>query len=825
MPTIDSLQQAFSVSDSDELMVSQSDVARKATRAQLLAGVQAALAVPSGTVLGRLSAGVGAPEAIGIGANLTVSNATLSAPAPFVIDGLPAGGVPMAADQVPLSQANQNVSVPYAAFMGGLSQIAGVDASNLSVSAAGSSVARRLADCMADAVSVASFGAVGDGATDDTAAFNAALASGRALRLDDRIYVVNGPLNVVGTSAMVGVAGATTIRRLQTVSPSIWIQVFAATFTASGIVFDAGNLAATDMPAVAVTPSCTSAMFSRCSFVHATGPSQGAGLSVTGVAGASCIVENCSFNDNGLHGLYVAGSGTLTGDGCEASGNAACGIRVEASIACILRNNSSVGNGIGISLGDWSIGAAITEPGPSCLLSNNICNGNGAWGIAVAAVGALLTGNSAQGNGMTTPGGGVLARLGGSRLSGNIVGGGGYGIDARGCWGSAIGNNHVTGCTTGIAIGGSQNVLVDGNVLLTNSWAILVSAIEPALSAIPSGPASIAGNWIGFTTPQGGGIRVLDAAQGIAVVDNDINGWGSAAVGQALWVHTDGAVLRSNRWNNLTRWSVQAYVVAGLESLVVPDVADEVLVTSAPQAIQSVMTNHQADTLGQIGFVKIVSGGSGYTQAQVNLEGLGNGAAASVVISGGQVVWIIVTNPGSGYGPIGTQVQVTITGDGSGATATAFAGLPVPDGRRLRLHCNCQVQLAIGGSSPPQQSWTGFNSTVPAFGAADLEGVFGGWRAVAFPPVDYLAPTGDGGTVLQSVGSSNVVLRPASGGALHIASSVEANGCTSSVGRGSPLGMLSAPPGSDFRNLNGGAGNTFWVKQANTDATGWIAIA
>jgi hypothetical protein len=36
---------------------------------------------------------------------------------------------------------------------------------------------------------------------------------------------------------------------------------------------------------------------------------------------------------------------------------------------------------------------------------------------------------------------------------------------------------------------------------------------------------------------------------------------------------------------------------------------------------------------------------------------------------------------------------------------------------------------------------------------------------------------------------------------------------------------VAAPPGSDFRNLNGGPGNTFWVKQANTDATGWMAIA
>ena len=86
----------------------------------------------------------------------------------------------------------------------------------------------------------------------------------------------------------------------------------------------------------------------------------------------------------------------------------------------------------------------------------------------------------------------------------NILSGGGYGIDARGSWGTAICGNHVSNSATGIAAGGCQNVFVSGNVLLTNSWAVLVSAIEPTLSALPTGPLSLAGNWIGFTSPQGG---------------------------------------------------------------------------------------------------------------------------------------------------------------------------------------------------------------------------------------------------------------------------------------------------------------------------------
>ncbi len=825
MPTIDALQQAYSASDSDELMVSQSGVARKATRAQLLAGVQPALAIPSNMLLGRLSAGVGSPEAITIGANLAIDNATISAPAPFVIDDLPAGSIPAPGDQVPLGQGSQNTAVPYAAFMSGLSQVGGINASNLSAVATGTQIARRLADCLADAVNVESFGAVGDGSTDDTLAFNTALATGRPLRLNGRVYVVNGPLTVTGTPAMVGVAGATVIRRTQLISSATWINVSAASFVASGITFDAGALAGADMPAVSIATSCTTLLVSECHFNNATGPSQGSGLSVGGAAGSWCRANACGFDGNALHGLYASGPGSVDVTACEANSNFGCGFRVEATVACAIRGSTSIGNGIGISIGNWIAGSAALSIGPTCVVSDNICNDNGAWGLAVAARGAMLSGNTAQGNGVMTPGGGILARIGSSRLSGNIVSGGGYGVDARGCWGISVSNNHVTGCTTGIAIGGGQNVHVSGNVLLTNSWAVVVSAIEPALSATPTGPVTIAGNWIGFTTPQGGGIRVSDATQGAAVVDNDINGWGSATVDQALWLHTDAAVVRGNRWNNQARFAVQTNVVAGLQALVLPDIAEEVLVTSAPQTVQSIMTAHQADTLGQIAFIKVVSGGSLYTQALVTIAGLGNGAAANAIVSGGQVVWVVVTNPGSGYGTIGSSVQVTITGDGSGAAAVAFAGLPVPDGKRLRLSCNCQVQFAVSGATPAQQSWTGFASTIPAFGAADLEGVFGGWRAVGFPPIDYLAPTGDGGAVLQSVGGGNLVLKPGSGGSLCIASSAEANGCTSSVGRGSPLGMIAAPPGSDFRNLNGGPGNTFWVKQTSTDASGWTAIA
>ena len=825
MPTIDDLPAAVSVSDTDELVVSQSDVARKATRAQMLAGVQPALAIPSGMILGRMSPGLGAPESIAIGANLTLGNGALSGSAPFVISDLTTGGAPTEMDEVPLSQGGQNAQISYSAFLGGLSSLSGIDASNLTTTPVGGGISRLLSASLADARSIESFGAVGDGVTDDTNAFIAAIASGRPIRLDGRTYVVNGPLNVIGTISVIGVAAVSIIRRTRLVSSSNWISIASPSFQAMGVIFDAGEVAGADLAAVTITSSCTSATFVDCGFVNAIGATQGNGLSITGQVGSAYRLSSCIFENNGLHGVWATGTGDFVAEGCLTTGNDNCGIRIEPGVACTIRDNTSIGNEIGVSVGAWSMGAAPRPAGPFCCIARNACLNNGSWGIAVAATGALLIDNIVSGNGTVMPGGGILARLSSSRLGGNIVSQGGVGLDIRGCAGTVVTGNHISNTVTGMAGGGSQNVTVSGNVFLTNSWALIVTAIEPSLSAIPTGPFTIADNWIGFTTAQGGGISVLDAAQGIAVTGNDINGWGSATINQAVWLHSDAAIVHGNRWNNQARFTVQASPVGGLEALVVPDMADEVLVTSAPLAVESILTNHQADTLGEVAFIKIANGGSGYTHAQITVSGSGTGAAAMAVVSNGQVVWAVITNAGSGYGPIGSQALATVSGDGTGALAAVYVGVPVLEGRQLRLSCNCQVRLSLAGSSPAQQSWTEYASTIPAFGAADIEGVSGAWRAVSFPPVDYLAPIGNGGVIVQSVGGSDLFLRPGNGGALHIASAAETTGCTSSVGRGSPLGTLSAPPGSDFRNLNGGPGNTFWIKQQNIDATGWVAIA
>ncbi len=138
MPTIDQLAPATAASDTDELISSQNGIARKVTRAQLVAGLQPQIALSNGSLLGRSSLGIGEPEQLGVGANLVLLNGTLSAAAaPFQIAGLPAGVTPASADLIPLGQGGANVAVSYAQLANGLSRVGGVDISAMSMTPSG----------------------------------------------------------------------------------------------------------------------------------------------------------------------------------------------------------------------------------------------------------------------------------------------------------------------------------------------------------------------------------------------------------------------------------------------------------------------------------------------------------------------------------------------------------------------------------------------------------------------------------------------------------------------------------------------------------------
>ena len=79
MPTIPQLPQAQMADPGDEIPVSQGGVTRSVTVSEVLSGTQAAIELPSGSLLGRVSLGPGGPEPVTVGLGLTISQGTLTA--------------------------------------------------------------------------------------------------------------------------------------------------------------------------------------------------------------------------------------------------------------------------------------------------------------------------------------------------------------------------------------------------------------------------------------------------------------------------------------------------------------------------------------------------------------------------------------------------------------------------------------------------------------------------------------------------------------------------------------------------------------------------
>jgi hypothetical protein len=150
LPTIEQLAPATAASDSDVILISQGGITRKITRAKIVAGLQPQISIPSGSLLGRSSSGIGGTESITIGQNLSFSGGTLAAAAaPFAIGLLPSGVTPAVGDLIAVSQAGTTVAVSYKQLMNNLPALANVDGSQLVVTPTGSKIATKLGDLTA----------------------------------------------------------------------------------------------------------------------------------------------------------------------------------------------------------------------------------------------------------------------------------------------------------------------------------------------------------------------------------------------------------------------------------------------------------------------------------------------------------------------------------------------------------------------------------------------------------------------------------------------------------------------------------------------------
>ena len=837
MPTIDQLAPAAASADADYVPVSQGGTMRRVTRSQMLAGVQPALALAPGGLLGRTSAGVGAPEVIAVGANLQLREGVLSGGAAFSVGGLPASSSVGAGDVVAASRGGRDVGVTVGALLSGLAGVPGIDVSGqVARGAAGGT--RSLGAWVGDAMAVEAFGAVGDGVTDDTAAFDLAVRSGRPVRLGARTYVVNGQWTITQEAVLTGVSGLSVLKRARQAGGA-WISVQAARFAAFDVVFDAGPVAGESW-GVLVEPVCVRSVFEGCVFRNATGATLGSGLVIQGRDGSQGrasrhVVRGCEAYGNAAHGIWMQATWGGSIEGCVAHDNGAYGVCLDfndPAFVDVVRHGRvsgcvAFGNRRGISVGNYN--ETNLEPPrwglehPDAIgveVSGNRCHGNADCGIAVSGRALQVTGNVVEANEC-----GLLVNAEASRVAENlVVGPGQFGIDSGGSSGCDVSGNMVRGFAVGINPGGSRGVRVRGNALAENVWGVTAYGVETDGRGTPFGilssGLSIEGNRIELKDGSGGGVLLSDAADGTVVAGNAFFGGAGCSASQALWAHVDQVVVRENTWNNQGRMICNPSLVNGMQQVQFPDVLDGLMVTSAPGGVDGLTGQHQATMAGRVVCIRVTAGGSGYSQASVTVGGSGSGARAVAYVRDGAVIGVAMMDYGAGYGG---GASVAIIGDGAGAAGVATVGMPVQEGRRLRVHCNGPVRFRRAGSVPFQDNWTGTDVLIPQAAVVDWVGSWGGWQAVAFPLGDYLAPAGDGGLVLRSA-SNDVVLRPGGGGRVRVGSDGEAAGFASVLGRGGPEGVVSAPAGSDYRNLDGGAGSTLWIKRSGSGSSGWAAV-
>ena len=586
-----------------------------------------------------------------------------------------------------------------------------------------------------DEVNVRWFGALGDGNTNDTAAFAAAGAVAAAAR---HVLFVPGATYVLENwtpDANLYVRGEgtanTVLRR-----PNNAVTSFAViNLTQTRVTLDNlninGNKANNTLASQTVAATAGGNYTIRnCIIQNAkqVGGGFGAGLIFTNTTDqlslTQSVVENCIFQGCDAQGVAIANGWNITVKDCRASGNTGAGIAIAPNTLTpnairhiIISGNFCSGNGgSGIEILGVDANNAILLPGLQIaydvLVQNNTCNNNLNYGIAAQGTGINCNGNNCFGNGVANGfSAGILFNSYFSICSDNVcVANALFGIDAGGAYESIIDNNvcSFNGGTTltptgiGINLGAAVNTSCDNNVLINNGSGGAGNGIQiycPGYDygginrgfPFRSSNISICDNVITCTQVNQVGIEIRQGGDNFVIQNNMIR---NATPNNAIQLATADFVCSGNSGGASGNVGVASAAI-----MVMPDWPDVVRVDGTTTITGGIRTYSENLYFEKIAWIEITDGGSGYTSSPtVSFSGGGGSgvAATAYVDSSGKVGAILITNYGSGYTSAPT---VAITGGGgSGATAIAQVGVPNRTGRAVTLvfQATCQLDHAGG---------------------------------------------------------------------------------------------------------------------------------
>jgi len=394
------------------------------------------------------------------------------------------------------------------------------------------------------AVSVRSHGAAGDGTTDDTAAINAALATGKDVVLPAGTYRITNKLTMATAKQRFVGAGGTIQIRTATMATTHALEVRAAGCTVQGLRFENPDLLFNRTTAFG-NASCIRIFASNVRVVDNTIVSWIDGIAVdpyTGEHGGHVIAGNLLLDMLGAglgpadttdvngedrgDGIVTWGYGATIVNNCvalKAGQDGRIGIHTEALPEASPdqtptyrdRATTIAGN---VVLGHYRRGI-VTETVADVSICGNVVAGNSWWGIcAITTHGVAITGNTVifdraatdHSGGSYSPDQAAISTWGAVEsvsITGNTIdlSGVGRGIGTSGVDGTVRAKRYaVTGNTIrgnaasleGIYVGNADGVTVTGNVIdATGSNGILVNdSTEVVVAAnTVSGTATAAG--------------------------------------------------------------------------------------------------------------------------------------------------------------------------------------------------------------------------------------------------------------------------------------------------------------------------------------------